>query len=122
MSALASLQAGTVAIAATVVTFYKTFPLVASFLTASTKGALSDSLAQWCDVCCEKFSVRRNIAMLLYSGCVLGLGCAVMYNRVFPVLFGAEQTTASVVKMTLFDGFVNAPLLWLPPAYIVQVT
>lgn len=22
--------------------------------------------------------------------------------------------------MTLFDGFINAPLIWLPPAYIAQ--
>jgi len=51
---------------------------------------------------------------------VLGLSCEVMYNRLFPIMFGKEQTMARVVKMTLFDGLVNAPFLWLPPAYIVQ--
>ena len=24
------------------------------------------------------------------------------------------------MKMTLFDAFINAPLIWLPPAYIAQ--
>jgi protein Mpv17 len=43
-----------------------------------------------------------------------------MYNRVFPLMFGAEKTMSNIVKMTLFDGFINAPFLWLPPAYIIQ--
>eukprot|EP00584_Thalassiosira_punctigera_P009880 CAMPEP_0172533360 /NCGR_PEP_ID=MMETSP1067-20121228/6092_1 /TAXON_ID=265564 ORGANISM="Thalassiosira punctigera, Strain Tpunct2005C2" /NCGR_SAMPLE_ID=MMETSP1067 /ASSEMBLY_ACC=CAM_ASM_000444 /LENGTH=287 /DNA_ID=CAMNT_0013317995 /DNA_START=60 /DNA_END=923 /DNA_ORIENTATION=- len=103
--------------------FYKTFPIVAGFLTASTKACFADSLAQYRDVCTTKFDVRRNLAMVLYSGCILGATCEVMYNRIFPLIFGAttpETGLALAVKMTLFDGFLNAPLLWLPPAYIAQ--
>lgn len=108
------------AIGTSVGSFYRTFPLLAGFITCSFKAAIADRLAQWHDVCTTKFSIRRNLAMVLYSGIVLGLSCEIMYNRFFPMMFGAEKTLTSVVKMTLFDGFVNAPLIWLPPAYLVQ--
>ena len=61
--------------------------------------------------------------MVLYSGSVLGLLCSLMYNRIFPLIFGGGGDTNPLVlaiKMTLFDGFINAPLIWLPPAYIAQ--
>mmetsp|Transcript_12479 Transcript_12479/g.26565 ORF Transcript_12479/g.26565 Transcript_12479/m.26565 type:complete len:294 (-) Transcript_12479:172-1053(-) len=108
---------------ATIAKFYKAFPIVAGFLTASTKAAFADSMAQYRDVCTTKFDVRRNLAMVLYSGTILGVSCEIMYNRIFPLLFGvagAEKDILLAMKMTLFDGFVNAPLLWLPPAYIAQ--
>lgn len=104
--------------------FYKSSPLVAGFLTASTKACVADSMAQYRDVCTTKFDIKRNIAMVLYSGTVLGMLCAIMYNRIFPVIFASEAAKARpfilAIKMTLFDGFINAPLLWLPPAYIAQ--
>jgi hypothetical protein len=100
--------------------FYKASPLIAGFLTASTKAAFADSMAQYRDVCTTKFDVRRNIAMVLYSGTVLGMLCSIMYNKIFPLLFAGTDPLKLAVKMTLFDGFVNAPLIWLPPAYIAQ--
>lgn len=105
-----------------VATFYKAFPIIAGFLTASTKAAVADSMAQYHDVDTKKFDVKRNLAMVLYSGLVLGISCEIMYNRLFPILFGtaASNTASTALKMTLFDGFVNAPLLWLPPAYIAK--
>lgn len=106
----------------TVVKFYKTFPIVAGFLTASTKAAFADSVAQRRDSCVTKFDVKRNLSMMLYSGLVLGVSCEVMYNDIFPLIFGTvpDKCVYRAIKMTLFDGFVNAPLLWLPPAYIVK--
>lgn len=65
--------------------FYKGFPLLAGFLTASTKACFADSLAQYRDVCTTKFNYKRNIAMISYSGLTLGLLCEVMYNRIFPL-------------------------------------
>jgi len=59
--------------------------------------------------------------MVLYSGTVLGMLCAIMYNHIFPVIFAGEtRPIILAVKMALFDVFINAPLIWLPPAYIVQ--
>ena len=101
--------------------FFKASPLIAGFLTASTKAAFADSMAQYRDVCTTKFDIRRNIAMVLYSGTVLGMLCSIMYNKIFPLLFaGTVHPLTLAVKMTLFDGFINAPLIWLPPAYIAQ--
>ena len=65
--------------------FYKGFPLLAGFLTATTKACFADSLAQYRDVCTTKFNYKRNIAMISYSGLTLGLLCEVMYNRIFPL-------------------------------------
>ena len=59
--------------------------------------------------------------MMLYSGLILGILVEVMYNKLFPLLFGpSDGCILKAVKMTLFDAFVNAPLLWLPPAYIAK--
>jgi hypothetical protein len=58
--------------------------------------------------------------MALYSGTILGVAAEIMYNRILPIMFGTNPSTAQVAKMTLFDAFINAPLLYLPPAYIAQ--
>lgn len=111
------------AVAATgvkVASFYKAFPLLAGFLTTSLKAGVADSMAQYRDVCTTKFNVKRNLAMVLYSGFILGCTVEVMYNRAFPLMFGTTASTVRAIKMTLFDGFINAPLLWLPPAYLAQ--
>lgn len=108
---------------AAVAKFYKSFPLIAAFLTAGTKAAFADRLAQYRDVCNTKFDLKRNVAMILYSGTTLGLGCEIMYNRLFPLIFGPagpEASIARVARMTAFDAFVNAPLVWLWPAYMTQ--
>ena len=101
--------------------FYKASPLIAGFLTASTKACFADSMAQYRDTSTTKFDIKRNLAMVLYSGTILGLCCAVMYNQIFPVIFSGETNPLTLaIKCTLFDGFINAPLLWLPPAYIAK--
>lgn len=112
---------GIAAVGSSIAKFYKAFPLVAGFLTCSTKAGIADSMAQYRDVCTTKFNPKRNLAMVLYSGTVLGMMCEIMYNTLFPLMFGTgEKSLLKAVKMTLFDGFVNAPFLWLPPAYIAQ--
>ena len=39
--------------------FYKASPLVAGFLTASTKACVADSMAQYRDVCTTKFDITQ---------------------------------------------------------------
>mmetsp|Transcript_9267 Transcript_9267/g.15253 ORF Transcript_9267/g.15253 Transcript_9267/m.15253 type:complete len:260 (+) Transcript_9267:79-858(+) len=101
--------------------FYKASPLIACFLTASTKACFADSMAQYRDSTTTKFDIKRNLAMILYSGTILGLFCSVMYNQLFPIMFAGETNPLLLaIKMALFDGFINAPLIWLPPAYIAK--
>lgn len=104
----------------TITSFFKGWPLVAGFTIASIKASLADTLAQKRDVCTTTFSKRRNVAMALYSGTILGVCGEIMYNRILPRIFGTAPSMTRVVKMVLFDGFINAPLLWLPPAYLIQ--
>ena len=42
------------------------------------------------------------------------------HDVIFPRLFGSEHSLATSAKEVLFDNFVSAPLLWLPPAYIIK--
>ena len=79
--ALPSLSAATASISG----FYKAFPLLAGFLTCSTKASIADSMAQYSSREEDsKFSFKRNFAMVLYSGVVLGMLCEIMYNNIFP--------------------------------------
>ena len=80
--AMPSLSAATASISG----FYKAFPLLAGFLTCSTKASIADSMAQYSSrEEGSKFSLKRNLAMVLYSGVVLGMLCEIMYNNIFPI-------------------------------------
>ena len=121
-TAAASSSLASAGLLATINTFYKTYPVLASFGTCSVKGCIADMIAQRQNKASaqEKFSLRRNAAYIFYSGIFLGLGSELIYNHVHPPLFG-EATRASVILgKVLFDNFVCAPLIWLPPAYFVK--
>ena len=80
--AMPSLSATTASISG----FYKAFPLLAGFLTCSTKASIADSMAQYSSREEDtKFSFKRNFAMVIYSGVVLGMLCEIMYNNIFPI-------------------------------------
>jgi hypothetical protein len=122
-SAIALLPELSSGIATAIAKFYVSFPFAASFLTASILAALADAVAQYQDECIQKFDVKRNVAMILYSGLISGICVEFMYSRIFPQLFrltGKVNLLVHALKMTIVDECINAPLLWLPPAYIFQ--
>ena len=122
-SAIALVPELTSGIATAIAKFYVSFPFAASFLTASILAALADAVAQYQDECIQKFDVKRNAAMILYSGLISGICVEFMYSRIFPQLFrltGKVNLLVHALKMTIVDECINAPLLWLPPAYIFQ--
>ncbi|KAL3768060.1 hypothetical protein ACHAW5_001447 [Stephanodiscus triporus] len=102
--------------------FYKSHPALASFLTAAILAAAADGMAQYADECVMEFDLRRNLAMVLYGGIVSGVCVEIMYGSVFPIVFGRGPGGGirRAIRMTLLDECVNAPLLWLPPAYVAQ--
>jgi Mpv17 / PMP22 family len=57
---------------------------------------------------------------VIYGGLFVGLMCHMEYNVVFPLMFGTENTLTTFVSKVLFDNFVSAPLMWLPPAYLIK--
>lgn len=101
--------------------FYRSYPALASFLTASILACIADIVAQIMDECTTRLEKRRVLAMVLYSGLVSGICVEYMYSSVFPIIFGVtEGGFLRAIRMTIFDECINAPLLWLPPAYIAQ--
>ena len=119
--------------------FYITYPLLSAVATCSVKGCLADCIAQRRNRAAEAtsngdssvlslpdkptkqpFSFRRNAAYILYGGLILGVLCDLMYNLVYPFLFGGLDGFFRVAAIVTFDNMVSGPLLWLPPVYFVK--
>ena len=117
--------------------FYATYPLQSAILTCGFKASIADSIAQFKDrmkgFVVEShehdgnndesdhwWEARRNTAYVIYGGLFVGLMCHMEYNVLFPVMFGTENTPTTFISKVLFDNFISAPLMWLPPAYLIK--
>lgn len=124
--------------------FYQNFPVQSAVLTCGVKASLADCITQartGADVALSKarrsswvpsflssppsFELKRNVAYTVYGGIFIGLMCHLEYDYVFPFLFGDDAGDSSshlllAAKEVLFDNFVSAPLMWIPPAYIIK--
>jgi hypothetical protein len=99
--------------------FYETYPLESAVLTFGFKASVADGIAQF-KASQDQFSLefRRNLGYVLYGGLFLGIVCHMEYDYLFPLLFGTEE--AHVFEKVVFDNFVTAPLIWLPPVYFIK--
>jgi len=77
---------------------------------------LSTNSSSWID----DLEFRRNIAYIIYGGIFIGALCHYEYDVLFPILFGTEHNLVTSIKEVLFDNFITAPIVWLPPAYFVK--
>ena len=81
----------------------------------------------------QNYVLRQTLSYVTYGAMGLGLGSAIMYTQIMPRLllhlFNLITTTTggggggpllSMLVQTCFDNFICAPLLWLPPAYIIK--
>ena len=109
--------------------FYAQFPLQAAVLTCGIKAHVADGIAQVRSsysknrmprIDTDDIEFRRNLSYIIYGGIFVGAMCHFEYDVIFPRLFGREHSLATSVKEVLFDNFVSAPLIWLPPAYIMK--
>ncbi|KAG7369646.1 Mpv17 / PMP22 family protein [Nitzschia inconspicua] len=126
--------------------FYQNFPIQSAILTCGFKASLADSLAQLNDSLALSSSTlkekmkknvkqlhkqkleddsfnweyRRNLAYVIYGGFFVGLMCHIEYNILFPLLFGTDHSISTIVEKVIFDDFVSAPIVWLPPAYLIK--
>lgn len=102
--------------------FYQTYPLQAAVLTCGVKASFADLIAQVRSFTESEQAIelKRNAAYIIYGGIFIGLMCHIEYDMVFPALFGNGHDAMTVVKEVLFDNFVSAPLMWLPPAYFIK--
>ena len=121
---------------------YAQFPMQSAILTCGVKASVADTISQFKDSVAAQSSdikgklqknlpqqsedgsfnweFRRNLAYVLYGGIFVGLMCHLEYNVLFPVLFGSEHSTKTIFEKVIFDDFVSAPLMWLPPAYLIK--
>jgi len=101
--------------------FYANFPLQAAVLTCGIKASVADGIAQMrTRVLGDDLEFRRNLAYILYGGIFIGAMCHYEYDVIFPILFGAQHSLWASFQEVVFDNFVSAPLLWLPPAYLFK--
>ena len=87
-------------------------PTFIDFSTLST----NYSTSSWID----DLEFRRNVAYIIYGGIFIGALCHYEYDVLFPILFGTNHNLVTSIKEVLFDNFVTAPIVWLPPAYFVK--
>lgn len=98
--------------------FYQSYPIQSAVVTCAFKASLADGIAQFTSTTNKQWEVKRNLSYILYGGIFVGCMCHAEYHILFPLLFGTE--TPHVLEKVLLDNFVSAPLMWLPPAYLVK--
>ena len=119
--------------------FYKTMPLTSAFVTCGIKASAADFVAQKRASSTDEgegvltttdeeilseittpFEKRRNFAFLLYGGLYQGMAQEIIFNEVFPKLFGQGTDFLTVLSKVSFDMFVVSPFVCLPVAYLVK--
>eukprot|EP00584_Thalassiosira_punctigera_P001234 CAMPEP_0172527082 /NCGR_PEP_ID=MMETSP1067-20121228/1853_1 /TAXON_ID=265564 ORGANISM="Thalassiosira punctigera, Strain Tpunct2005C2" /NCGR_SAMPLE_ID=MMETSP1067 /ASSEMBLY_ACC=CAM_ASM_000444 /LENGTH=214 /DNA_ID=CAMNT_0013310747 /DNA_START=150 /DNA_END=791 /DNA_ORIENTATION=- len=122
--------------------FYKTMPLASAFFTCGIKASLADMVAQkraakeifqadgddytendaliLDNIEVTPFEKRRNVAFLLYGGLYQGMAQEVIFNDIFPILFGQGDDLPTVFSKVLCDSMIVTPFICLPVAYIVK--
>lgn len=113
--------------------FYQNFPLASAFFTCGVKASAADAVAQKAAqkqaakdrseeeaVSPFSFQKKRNFAFLMYGGMYQGIAQEIIFNEVFPILFGQGTDVFTVASKVLFDSLVVTPLVCLPVAYVVK--
>ena len=121
--------------------FYKTMPLTSAFFTCGIKASAADIVAQQRGVIrldeeaynddehqstftlanpIDDIETKRNIAFLLYGGLYQGISQQIIFNNIFPRMFGQGTDVLTVMSKVSFDMLVVSPLICLPVAYVVK--
>eukprot|EP00746_Dinoflagellata_sp_MGD_P012893 gnl/MRDRNA2_/MRDRNA2_127633_c0_seq1.p1 gnl/MRDRNA2_/MRDRNA2_127633_c0~~gnl/MRDRNA2_/MRDRNA2_127633_c0_seq1.p1 ORF type:complete len:435 (-),score=54.31 gnl/MRDRNA2_/MRDRNA2_127633_c0_seq1:5-1219(-) len=104
--------------------FFKDYPYISSFIVTGLKGCVADGIAQVSerdDTSKRKaFCWLRNLAFLLYAGCYQGCMQHFIYNKMFPIMFGAGSDLQTVFLKVFFELFIQTPLVCLPLAYLIK--
>lgn len=108
--------------------FYQTMPLTSAFLTCGIKASAADAVAQKTQAAKDvanddevtPFQKKRNFAFMMYGGLYQGIAQEIIFNEVFPILFGQGTGVVTVASKVLFDSLVVTPLVCLPVAYVVK--
>jgi len=99
--------------------FYESMPYTSAFITCGINSSIADYIAQF-KAKTSEINFKRNNAFFLYGGLYLGIGQYFIYNKVFPVLFGAGNSTTAVISKVMADMLIVAPFLCMPLAYLTK--
>mmetsp|Transcript_26754 Transcript_26754/g.62852 ORF Transcript_26754/g.62852 Transcript_26754/m.62852 type:complete len:293 (+) Transcript_26754:245-1123(+) len=117
---------------ASINSFFKYYPLIASFLICAFKASSADIFAQLMSFKTSvaprqsrvrrsmPFSIKRNLALLCYGGIYQGCAQQLIYNNLFLALFGAGTDYRTVLMKVSFDMLLIQPILSLPIAYLIK--
>lgn len=104
--------------------FYQSYPLQSAILTCGVRALVADSIAQlhqtWTESNHHTVELRRSLAYVMYGGVFVGLMSHLEYDLFFPWLFGTDHSASTVAMEVVLDDFICAPLVWLPPAYLIK--
>mmetsp|Transcript_30968 Transcript_30968/g.61725 ORF Transcript_30968/g.61725 Transcript_30968/m.61725 type:complete len:302 (+) Transcript_30968:270-1175(+) len=121
--------------------FYQTFPVASAFITCGIKASAADIVAQKAEAthvpdettdstpstkhCTEEaegvqIEARRNFSYILYGGIYQGICQHIIFNEIFPLIFGDGRDIITVASKVLFDSLVISPFICLPVAYLVK--
>jgi len=124
--------------------FYQTFPYASAFITCGIKASAADIVAQKNEVIPEdrydygnedsfmptmpsnaegdilSIDARRNFSFIMYGGLYQGIAQFIIFNQIFPLIFGDGTDITTVISKVLFDNMFVSPLLCLPVAYLVK--
>jgi len=99
--------------------FYRTSPIEAATLTCGVKAAASDSISQRREADLP-FCFTRNRVFMIYGALYQGAAQHVIYNELYPRVFGSDPAVSTVLHKVLFDQLVHAPFLALPTIYLLK--
>ena len=122
--------------------FYKTMPLTSAFITCGIKASAADLVAQkraamkdtaqleaslsatdaeiLGEIDATPLEKRRNLAFFMYGGLYQGMAQEIIFNEIFPKLFGQGTDAFTVLVKVAFDMLVVSPFVCLPVAYLVK--
>lgn len=131
-------------------TFYQSFPYASAFITCGIKASAADFVAQKNEVIQEieydrnddhnlftssssiptatvedndgiqTIDAKRNFSFIMYGGLYQGVAQLIIFNQIYPHIFGDGTDVITVLSKVAFDNAVSAPLICLPVAYLVK--
>uniref|UniRef100_A0A7S1FV61 Uncharacterized protein n=1 Tax=Corethron hystrix TaxID=216773 RepID=A0A7S1FV61_9STRA len=99
--------------------FYESMPYTSAFITCGINSSIADYIAQF-KAKTSEINFKRNNAFFLYGGLYLGIAQYFIYNKVFPVLFGAGNSTTAVIFKVMADMLIVAPFFCVPLGYLTK--
>ena len=103
--------------------FFKAYPLKASIATCAFNSVMADTISQVQSKnkgdSVSNLEWRQSFSSITYGALILGIGSNLVYTKLLPALFPGNGARA-ILSQACVDNFVCAPLVWLPPAYMIK--